>query len=353
MVDNLTGTGTVNPLGAATVTGMARPNTNDWGTATHVDVAMNVVLSATDSFQVYFKIDDDPPRPNTPITIAGGTGAYAGASGSGVLNLASDDSATISGSITVPGTSTPVITSVNTASGLNPISQNDWIEIKGTNLVPANTPNGGMFWSNAPEFAQGRMPTQLGGVSVMVNGKPAYVWWFCSAATTPSCATDQINVLTPLDDVVSQVTLVTVTSGGVTSGAALRRRLGATPSFLLVNPKGYGVATHADGTLVGPATLFPGASTPARRGETISLWSVGFGLPTTALVAGSATQSGSLPSTPSCSLGGLPVTVAAALVSPGLYQLNATIPDNAPAGDGHFVCGYADVVTPMILLTVQ
>ena len=46
------------------------------------------------------------------------------------------------------------------------------------------------------------MPTRLGGVSATVNGKPAYVYWFCSAATTPTCGSDQINVLTPLDDTV-------------------------------------------------------------------------------------------------------------------------------------------------------
>jgi uncharacterized protein (TIGR03437 family) len=60
------------------------------------------------------------------------------------------------------------------------IAQNDWIEIKGSNLVPANTPAGGVVWSNAPDFAQGRMPTEINGVSVTVNGRPAYVYFFCS-----------------------------------------------------------------------------------------------------------------------------------------------------------------------------
>ena len=46
-----------------------------------------------------------------------------------------------------------------------------------------------MTWSNAPEFASGRMPTQLAGVSVTVNGRPAYVYFVSPA---------QINVLTPL-----------------------------------------------------------------------------------------------------------------------------------------------------------
>src|SRR5207248_6007685 len=80
------------------------------------------------------------------------------------------------------------ILSVNTAGGFQGIAQNDWIEIKGTNL--AGVPSAGVTWSAAPEFAAGGMPTQLAGVSVRVNGKPAYVSY-----VSPT----QINVLTALD----------------------------------------------------------------------------------------------------------------------------------------------------------
>jgi hypothetical protein len=79
------------------------------------------------------------------------------------------------------------------------IAQNTWVEIQGTNLVPATTPAAGVDWSNAPDFAQGRMPTTLNGISVTINGKPAYIYFFCSAATSPICTQDQINVLSPLD----------------------------------------------------------------------------------------------------------------------------------------------------------
>ena len=90
----------------------------------------------------------------------------------------------MTGSVTKAGPTTPVITSVGTATyPIKRIAQNYWISVTGTNLVPAETPAGGVYWSNAPEFAQGKMPTQVGGISVTVNGKPAYVWWFCSAAT--------------------------------------------------------------------------------------------------------------------------------------------------------------------------
>jgi uncharacterized protein (TIGR03437 family) len=189
-------------------------------------------------------------------------------------------------------------------------------------------------------------------VSVTVNGEAAYVWWFCSKATTPACATDQINVLTPLDDYEAQV-MVVVKNGPESSGAFLTNKRPVNPSVLLFSPRGDSVATHGNGSLVGPMSLFPGASTPARRGETVSLWATGFGLPTTPLVAGSATQSGSLPGALACYLGGATVQVTAALVSPGLYQLNVTIPDNAAAGDSHFFCTYGSTSTLGQLIAVQ
>ncbi len=37
---------------------------------------------------------------------------------------------------------------------------------------------------------------------------PAYVWWFCSALTSPACASDQINVLTPIDSTTGEVQIV-------------------------------------------------------------------------------------------------------------------------------------------------
>lgn len=78
----------------------------------------------------------------------------------------------------VPGSS--YISSVTAAWGGYAIAQNTFIEIKGTNLVPADTPASGVIWSTAPDFAQGRMPTTLGGISVTVNGKPAFIYFYCS-----------------------------------------------------------------------------------------------------------------------------------------------------------------------------
>jgi uncharacterized protein (TIGR03437 family) len=253
---------------------------------------------------------------------------------------------------TGPGTGTgnggPVITSVNTsgAPATAGIAQNTWTEIHGTGLVPATTSAAGVLWNTASSFLQGQMPTQLNGVSATVNGKAAYIYFYCSAATDPACATDQINVLTPLDSTTGSVSIV-VTSSGSSTPAYTATMQSVVPSFLLFS-KGYIAATQLNYSLIGPATLYPGASTPAAPGESIVTYATGFGLPATALTPGSATQTGALPGVPVCTIGGAPALVGfAGLISPGLYQLNITVPSNAAAGDDAISCAYGGSSTPV------
>lgn len=251
-------------------------------------------------------------------------------------------------------TSGPTVYSVSTAYGGDGIAQNTYIVIKGANLVPATTAASGAIWSTAPSFASGLMPTQLDGVSVTVNNKPAFVYFYCSAATDPSCVEDQLNILTPLDNTIGSVPVV-VTSGTVSAPSFTASMQAVAPSFLLFSAAGYVAATHLNGGLIGPTSLYPGYSTPATPGELIVLYTVGFGLPSTALVNGSSTQTGSLPVLPVCTVGGTPATLSfAGLISPGLYQLNLTVPASAAGGDNPIACIYNGFSTPAgDLLTVQ
>jgi uncharacterized protein (TIGR03437 family) len=133
------------------------------------------------------------------------------------------------------------------------------------------------------------------------------------------------------------------------------------PSFPLVAGTKYVVATHADNTLMGPASLsVPGYPfTPARPGETIVLYGFAFGLPnTTALVDGSSTQSGLLPFDPSAlvvQIGGAQALVKfAGVISPGLYQLNVVVPIAATSGDNSLNCSYNGATVPKgDLITIQ
>jgi uncharacterized protein (TIGR03437 family) len=235
---------------------------------------------------------------------------------------------------------TPVIFGVATAGGASSIAQNVWVEIKGTNLAPPGVGPGGTIWDKAPSFESGIMPTELGGVRVTVNGKPAFVYFV---------SPDQVNVLSPVDNTTGPVEIV-VTSGGVSSAPFPANLQAAAPSFPLLGGTSYVVATHADYSLVGPAFLsVPGYTfTPARAGETIILYAFGLGLPTTPIVNGASTQSGSLPTLPQVQIGGATATVTfAGVISPGLYQLNVIIPGNARSGDNKLILTYSGQASPM------
>jgi uncharacterized protein (TIGR03437 family) len=348
--------GSVTPFGNATVTysGSAIPSGAPGAIQGALTFAFNANDSFVASFSAVFNIFSDAPTV-LPCSITGGTGIFNGATGSLNASFALSPNSTTftltgSGSITQPKVGTSTITSVTTANGNATIAQNTFIVIKGSNLVPANTPAAGVIWSTAPSFASGLMPTQLGGISVTVDNKPAFVYFYCSAATDPACSQDQLNILTPLDNSTGQVPVVvtnTAASGTVSTLAFFANMQTVAPSFLLFDTAGHIAATHASGSLLGPTTLYPNSSTPAAPSETIVLYAVGFGLPATALVNGSAIQTGSLPVLPVCQVGGAPATLAfAGLVAPGLYQFNLTIPASAANGDNTLACTYNGSATP-------
>jgi uncharacterized protein (TIGR03437 family) len=258
------------------------------------------------------------------------------------------------GTVTVPGPGAPLITQVKMAYGSSTlISGNGWLEIHGTNLVPADTPATGVDWSNAPEFVSGNMPTRLGAIDgVTVAGVPAYIYFYCSAVTNPSCAGgDQINVLLPWYNPAG-VNQIVVTRNGVASAPYAIAEQGQSPALPFFDAQGHVVARHLDGSLVGPATLFPGASTPAKAGETIMLVAFGMGIPNN-YVQGSAVQSGQIAAT-RCFISGLFTGVPEAFISPGLVQLNVTIPPGTPSGENSIMCGAGDrPFPPGAMITVQ
>ena len=94
------------------------------------------------------------------------------------------------------------------------------------------------------------------------------------------------------------------------------------------------LATHADGSLIGPATLYPGLSTPALPGETIVLYANGFGPTSVPVVSGAESQSGTLSPLPVITIGGVAATVSfAGLVEPGEFQFNVVMPSTLASGD--------------------
>jgi uncharacterized protein (TIGR03437 family) len=236
----------------------------------------------------------------------------------------------------------PVVSLIANAEGeARVIAPNTWVEVKGAGLALTGDSR---IWQG-PDFVNGKLPTQLDGVSVTVNGKPAFVYYI-----SPS----QINILTP-PDAMSGAVPVQVTVNGVPGSSVTAQVQALSPSFFVFSGGPYVAATHANGSLLGPATLYPGSTTPAKPGETIVLYANGFGPTSTPVVSGALLQSGILSPPPAIKIGGIAATVQfAGLVSPGEYQFNVVVPSSIPDGDQPITATYNGSQTlPGTLIAIQ
>jgi uncharacterized protein (TIGR03437 family) len=103
---------------------------------------------------------------------------------------------------------------------------------------------------------------------------------------------------------------------------------------------------HLNGALIGPPTLYPGSSTPAKPGETIVLYANGFGPVSTPVVPGSPAQSGSLSPLPVVKIGGIQALVQfAGLVAPGEFQFNVVVPGGTANGEQTILATYNGAAT--------
>jgi uncharacterized protein (TIGR03437 family) len=242
---------------------------------------------------------------------------------------------------TITATAAPVISQVANAEGESlTIAPNTWVEVKGANLAPAGDTR---IWQGT-DFANGKMPTQLDGVSVTVNGKSAYIYYI-----SPT----QINILTPPDAIQGAVQVV-ATNNGTASNPFLAQGQPLSPSLFIFNGGPYVAAVHADGGLIGPASLYPGSTTPVNPGETILLFANGFGPTTIPVVSGSTTQGGTIVPPPVIKIGGLSATVQfAGLVGPGEFQFNVVVPAGIGGGDQPISATYNSLTTQAgTLLTI-
>jgi uncharacterized protein (TIGR03437 family) len=139
---------------------------------------------------------------------------------------------------------------------------------------------------------------------------PAYVYYI---------SLTQINVQAP--DLGTGSVSVTVTNANGTSNAMSVTADGFAPAFFEAGK--YAIATHIDGTLVAPAGAFPGSS-PAKPGETVTLWGTGFG-----------------PVTPSAPSGDTPLSVNGGAVAHATAPPNVTI-GSVPAAMVAAVSGCGD-----------
>jgi len=243
--------------------------------------------------------------------------------------------------LTVQGTQTAgTITSVGNGGSFQPaIASGAWISIFGTNLSQRT-----YTWQPS-DFVKGALPTSLEGVSVTINGLPAYVEYI-----SPT----QINALAPDDATVGPVQVLVTTAQQASNTVTVQKGAFA-PAMLTLDGK-YVAALHADYSLVGAPNLLPGAvTTPAKPGETILLYGVGFGPTNPAQPSGQlVTTAAPLANAVQVTIGGQSaLAVFSGLVQSGLYQFNVTVP-NLPSGDAAVVATIGGVSSQTgVLVTVQ
>jgi uncharacterized protein (TIGR03437 family) len=280
---------------------------------------------------------------NAPwITITSGS---AGA-GNGTVTyiVAANTGPTRSGTITVAGqifTITQAGTATINSGGIVPVCSSSatvqpgsWFSIYGSDFATSTT-----TWS-------GDFPTLLGGVSVAVNNRPAYLWY-----VSPT----QINAQAPDDSALGPVSVV-VTNGNGTSTSTVTLA-SISPCFSVLGdgkhvagviPTPNGTGAYGGGTydLVGPPGAFAFSTRPVIPGETLLLYGVGFG-PTNPPVPAGQAFSGAAPMVQPVTIfvGSVPANAAfSGMVEAGLYQFNVTVPQTG-VGDVALEASVGDVQT--------
>lgn len=176
--------------------------------------------------------------------------------------------------------------------------------------------------SSTPQIAPGGLAEIYGtnfgtgaasSVTVLVGGHAAYV--------IPPVTANQIAVQLPFEAAVGPTTM-TVAVGGATSAPFSITLLAAAPALFTTGGTGTGTAV-VQTTASAPVTL----GAPAHAGDTLVTYATGLGVTNPATATGVTTTPNPPAVAPTLTIGGVTAKIVfAGIVSPGLYQINFTVP---------------------------
>jgi uncharacterized protein (TIGR03437 family) len=188
------------------------------------------------------------------------------------------------------------------------IALNTWVTDMGGSLTTRN-------W-NSGDFTNQDLPTKLDGVSVTINGEPAFVSYI---------SPKQINFLVPADLAPGPVE-IRAANNGLISAPLSATLVNSAPAFFFVpgenDDENFIAAIQANNT---PASI-------VAPGEIVALYGTGFGATMPAVPNGQLLSS-PLPLVQPVlvTIGGQSAEVTfSGLVAPGLYQLNVIVPKIDP-----------------------
>ena len=327
-----------------------------------VDASGSVFIADTNNIRIR-KVSGT----NGIITTVAGNGAYGFSGDNGHATAASlshpsgvaVDSA---GNLFIADTGN---TRVRRVSGSSPDSKcpsitSDRVVPAGSSTVPVIEPGEwvsiyGTYLSDSTVNSNGNFPTSLGGTSVTINGKSAYL-----SFVSPN----QINLQAPDDDSTGPVEVVVTTACGTARSSV---RLGTfAPSFFVMDsghvagiiPRSDGSGAYGEGAydIIGPTGTSVGYRTiAAKAGDIVELFGTGFG-PTSPSVPAGRSVTGTPPTTNPVHVFINNVSVKpmfAGLPGAGLYQINLTIPEGLGTGDVRLLATVGGVQTSPVIISLR
>ena len=289
--------------------------------------ASSSFLSATLSSPSSITIAANPA--GLPVGVTSGTVTIAS-------NAANNSQISIPVELTVAPAGMPMILTggiVNAANfAAEPLSLGDIGSVFGTQLAPAGT---NAINSSTP------LATTLGGTQVLVNGVPAPLYYVGAG---------QINFQIPYGLTAGQLAVVQVVANGTAGNSRSVSISAGAPRDLNFNAflaGNYGAIVNGlDGSLTLPCgtNIFGFKSHPAKPGDTIIIYGIGYGQTTPAAVEGQAAPS----TAPLETIGNVTATFGGGFTgratngnvlfsgltptAVGLYQVNVTVPSDSPLG---------------------
>ena len=214
---------------------------------------------------------------------------------------------------------------VNAASNAAGVSPGAWTTIYGTNLASTT------YTAASADLTQSKLPTQLQGVSVQIDGKPAFVQY-----VSPT----QVNVQAPADSNTGPASVSVTTSAGASTSVPTTLQT-VLPGLFAQSGYVLAVRTSDSAIINGTGAAVSGYTTSAAAtaGDYLEIFGTGFG-PTVAATAPGLVFSGAdqTTQTVTATVGGQPAVVLwAGLVAAGLWQINMQLPGGLPAGDNAIV----------------
>jgi uncharacterized protein (TIGR03437 family) len=230
-------------------------------------------------------------------------------------------SAPCSAQTSLPSIKSGGVVSAGAFGGFASISPGTWIEIYGSNLAAD-----ARSWAGS-DFSGANAPTSLDGTTVTIGGQKAFIDYISPG---------QVNAQVPSNAGTGPESIVVSTAFGSSAPYSITVNLVEpgllAPSSFIIGGQQQVAALFADGaTYVLPTGAIAGVpSRPAKPGDSITLYGIGFGQVTPTIPAGQVVgQANSLALPLQITMGGAQANASYDGLAPGavgLYQFNVTVP---------------------------